>query len=147
MSSSGSGDTCSTLLVHCLTVLMSSWMTRSTHLRQGVFSLTTCFFTMTSNAMSGVNSPVLRIHGETETQWQADGTVTTCVEKKYKKNQNIILIGTQKDKWLKGLTSQKNKLQKWDTINERCVITELGKWTYMRCDRTDSSVPHIKTLG
>lgn len=55
-------DTCSTLLVHCLTVLMSSWMTRSIHLRQGVFSLTICFFTMASNARSGVNSPVLRMH-------------------------------------------------------------------------------------
>lgn len=65
-------DTCSTLLVHCLTVLMSSWMTRSIHLRQGVFSLTICFFTMASNARSGVNSPVLRMHRETDTHTVAD---------------------------------------------------------------------------
>lgn len=56
--------TCSTLLVPCLTVLISSWMTRSIHLRQGVFSLTICFLTMASNARSGVNSPVLRIYKE-----------------------------------------------------------------------------------
>lgn len=49
----------STLLVHCRTVLMSSWMTRSTHLRHGSFSFTTCFFTMASKARSGVKSPVL----------------------------------------------------------------------------------------
>ena len=49
-----------TLLVHCLTVLMSSWMTRSMHFRQGSFSLMICFFTMASNARSGVNRPVLR---------------------------------------------------------------------------------------
>lgn len=49
-----------TLLVHCLTVLISSWITRSTHFRQGSFSLTTCFFTMASNARSGVKSPVLK---------------------------------------------------------------------------------------
>lgn len=72
-------DTGSTLLVHCLTVLMSSWMTRSIHLRQGVFSLTICFFTMTSNARSGVNSPVLRMHRETEAQQQTDGTVNRHV--------------------------------------------------------------------
>lgn len=53
-------DTCSTLLVHCLTVLMSSWMTRSMHFRQGSFSLMICFFTMASNARSGVNRPVLK---------------------------------------------------------------------------------------
>ena len=52
-----------TLLVHCLTVLMSSWITRSTHLRHGSFSFTTCFFTMASNARSGVNSPVLGAKG------------------------------------------------------------------------------------
>lgn len=49
-----------TLLVHCLTVLMSSWMTRSMHFRQGSFSLMICFFTMASNARSGVNRPVLK---------------------------------------------------------------------------------------
>lgn len=54
---------CGTLLVHCLTVLISSWITRSTHFRQGSFSLTTCFFTMASNAKSGVKSPVLKRSG------------------------------------------------------------------------------------
>lgn len=49
-----------TLLVHCLNVLMSSWMTRSMHFRQGSFSLMICFFTMASNAKSGVNRPVLK---------------------------------------------------------------------------------------
>lgn len=49
----------STLLVHWRTVLMSSWITKSTHFRHGSFSFTTCFFTMASNARSGVNSPVL----------------------------------------------------------------------------------------
>lgn len=49
-----------TLLVHCLTVLISSWITRSTHFKQGSFSFTTCFFTMASNAKSGVKSPVLK---------------------------------------------------------------------------------------
>lgn len=81
-------DTCNTLLVHCLTVLMSSWMTRSTHLRHGVFSLTICFFTMTSNARSGVNSPVLRMHGETEVQQQTDGTINRHVSKKQTNKQN-----------------------------------------------------------
>lgn len=57
---------CSTLLVHCLTVLISSWITRSTHLRQGSFSFTTCFFTMASNAKSGVKSPVLEHPGRGE---------------------------------------------------------------------------------
>lgn len=49
-----------TLLVHCLTVLMSSWMTRSMHFRHGSFSFMICFFTMASNARSGVNRPVLK---------------------------------------------------------------------------------------
>lgn len=40
--------------------MISSWITRSTHFRQGSFSLTTCFFTMASNAKSGVKSPVLK---------------------------------------------------------------------------------------
>ena len=56
----GSPPRADTLLVHCLTVLISSWITRSTHFRQGSFSLTTCFFTMASNARSGVKSPVLK---------------------------------------------------------------------------------------
>ena len=37
----------------------SSVTTRSTHFRHGSFSLMICFFTMASNAMSGVNRPVL----------------------------------------------------------------------------------------
>lgn len=82
-------DTCSTLLLHCLNVLMSSWMTRSIHLRQGVFSLMICFFTMTSNARSGVNSPVLRMHRETEAQRQTDGTVNTKAKKQNKQKQMI----------------------------------------------------------
>lgn len=49
-----------TLLEHWRTVFISSWMTMSTHLTQGPFSFMTCFFTMASNAMSGVKSPVLK---------------------------------------------------------------------------------------
>lgn len=48
-----------TFLVHCLTVLISSEITMSTHLRHGSRIFFTCFFTMVSKAMSGVNSPVL----------------------------------------------------------------------------------------
>lgn len=51
---------CCTLLVHCCTVLMSSWITMSTHLRHGPLSFTICFFTMASKAISGVNRPVLQ---------------------------------------------------------------------------------------
>lgn len=47
---------------------MSSWMTRSIHLMQGSFSFTTCFFTIASNAMSGVNRPVLETQTEEKTQ-------------------------------------------------------------------------------
>lgn len=64
---------CSTLLVHCLNVLMSSWMTRSIHFRQGSFSLMICFFTMASNARSGVNRPVLRTHRDTDSETWEDG--------------------------------------------------------------------------
>lgn len=35
-------------------------MTRSMHFTQGSFSLMICFFTMASNARSGVNRPVLK---------------------------------------------------------------------------------------
>ena len=49
-----------TLLEHWRTVLMSSWITMSTHFTHGSFSFTTCFFTMASKAMSGVNRPVLQ---------------------------------------------------------------------------------------
>lgn len=49
-----------TLFEHWRTVLISSWMTMSTHLTQGSFSFMICFFTIASNAMSGVKSPVLK---------------------------------------------------------------------------------------
>lgn len=52
-----------TFLVHCLTVLISSEITMSTHLRHGSRIFFTCFFTMVSKAMSGVNSPVLNARG------------------------------------------------------------------------------------
>lgn len=48
-----------TFLVHCLTVLINSEITMSTHFRQGSLIFFTCFFTMVSNAMSGVKRPVL----------------------------------------------------------------------------------------
>lgn len=53
-------STRTTLVEHWRTVLISSWMTMSTHLTQGPFSFMICFFTMASNAMSGVKSPVLK---------------------------------------------------------------------------------------
>lgn len=56
-----------TLVEHWRTVLISSWMTMSTHLTQGCFSLMICFFTIASNAMSGVNSPVLQREEEKKT--------------------------------------------------------------------------------
>lgn len=52
-----------TFLVHCLTVLISSEITMSTHLRHGSRIFFTCFFTMVSKAMSGVKSPVLNARG------------------------------------------------------------------------------------
>lgn len=55
-----SKSTWTTLVEHWRTVLISSWMTMSTHLTQGPFSFMICFFTMASNAMSGVKSPVLK---------------------------------------------------------------------------------------
>lgn len=48
-----------TFSVHFLIRVTSSVTTRSTHFRQGSFSFMTCFFTMASNAKSGVNRPVL----------------------------------------------------------------------------------------
>ena len=63
-----------TLLVHCLTVLMSSWMTRSMHFTQGSFSLMICFFTMASNARSGVKRPVLKDIETRQTQRQGGQT-------------------------------------------------------------------------
>ena len=65
VSSAGGGQRCGlagrwiTFLVHCLTVLISSEITMSTHLRHGSRIFFTCFFTMVSKAMSGVKSPVL----------------------------------------------------------------------------------------
>lgn len=56
-----------TLVEHWRTVLISSWMTMSTHLTQGCFSLMICFFTIASNAMSGVKSPVLQREEEEKT--------------------------------------------------------------------------------
>lgn len=50
-----------TFLVHFLTVLISSCITRSTLFREGPFSFTICFLTIASKAMSGVNSPVLYV--------------------------------------------------------------------------------------
>lgn len=49
-----------TFSVHFLIRAASSVRTRSTHFRHGSFSLTICFFTMASNARSGVNRPVLQ---------------------------------------------------------------------------------------
>lgn len=50
----------------------SSETTISMHFRHGSFNLCTCFFTMASNAMSGVNSPVLHI-ASTEQREQGAG--------------------------------------------------------------------------
>lgn len=63
-----------TFLVHCLTVLVSSEITMSTHLRHGSRVFFTCFFTMVSNAMSGVNSPVLN----TQSRRRAVSQAATC---------------------------------------------------------------------
>ena len=41
------------------TTLVNSSTTMSTHFTAGVFSRSICFLTIASNAMSGVNSPVL----------------------------------------------------------------------------------------
>lgn len=57
-----------TFLVHCLTVLISSEITMSTHLRHGSRIFFTCFFTMVSKAMSGVNSPVLNARSRRRAQ-------------------------------------------------------------------------------
>lgn len=53
-----------TFLVHCLTVLINSEMTMSTHFTQGSLIFFTCFFTMVSKAMSGVKRPVLNTQNE-----------------------------------------------------------------------------------
>lgn len=60
-----------TFLVHCLTVLISSEITMSTHLRHGSRIFFTCFFTMVSKAMSGVKSPVLNTQSGRRTVSQA----------------------------------------------------------------------------
>lgn len=67
-----------TFLVHCLTVLINSEMTMSTHFRQGSLIFFTCFFTIVSKAMSGVNRPVLNTQDEgggNKTEWEGDGGV------------------------------------------------------------------------
>ena len=46
-------------MVHCLTVVTSSVMTKSTHFVHGSLIFTICLFTMVSKAMSGVKRPVL----------------------------------------------------------------------------------------
>lgn len=64
----GAGRAPVTFLVHCLTVLISSEITMSTHLRQGSRIFFTCFFTMVSKAMSGVKSPVLNARSRRRAQ-------------------------------------------------------------------------------
>lgn len=48
-----------TLSVQILTTLDSSLTTRSVHFNDGSFNLAICFFTIASNAISGVNKPTL----------------------------------------------------------------------------------------
>lgn len=48
-----------TFSAHFLMTVASSETTRSTHFKLGSLSLTICFFTMASKAMSGVKRPVL----------------------------------------------------------------------------------------
>ena len=50
-----------TLSVHFLTILINSAMTISTHLIAGDRKRSICFFTIASNAMSGVNKPDLTV--------------------------------------------------------------------------------------
>lgn len=61
-----------TFLVHCLTVLINSEMTMSTHFRQGSLIFFTCFFTMVSKAMSGVKRPVLNTQGGDKTRQEGE---------------------------------------------------------------------------
>lgn len=46
-----------TLSVHILTTFDSSVTTKSTHFNDGSFKRSICFFTIASNAISGVNNP------------------------------------------------------------------------------------------
>lgn len=48
-----------TLSVHIRTTFDNSKTTRSIHFRQGSFNLFICFFTIASNAISGVKRPTL----------------------------------------------------------------------------------------
>lgn len=48
-----------TLSVQILTTLDNSLTTRSVHFNDGSFNLAICFFTIASNAISGVNKPTL----------------------------------------------------------------------------------------
>ena len=48
-----------TLSVHFLITLVTSFITKSIHLVAGVLSLSICFLTIASNAMSGVKRPTL----------------------------------------------------------------------------------------
>lgn len=60
---SSAGASLVTLIAHFMMSAVSSDTTRSTHLRLGSLSLRICFFTIASNARSGVKSPVLNGHG------------------------------------------------------------------------------------
>lgn len=55
---------------HFFMTVASSETTRSTHFKLGSLSLTSCFFTMASKAMSGVKSPVLGHAEEGRTRWR-----------------------------------------------------------------------------
>ena len=57
---------------HCLITLVSSCTTMSTHLREGSVSFMICLVTMTSKALSGVNSPTLSGHVEGKHQSQEE---------------------------------------------------------------------------
>lgn len=67
-----------TFLVHCLTVLINSEMTMSTHFRQGSLIFFTCFFTMVSKAMSGVKRPVLNTQGGDKTRQEGEKGQGEC---------------------------------------------------------------------
>lgn len=67
-----------TFLVHCLTVLINSEMTISTHFRHGSLIFFTCFFTMVSKAMSGVKRPVLNTQGGDKTRQEGEKGQGEC---------------------------------------------------------------------
>jgi len=66
-----------TWLMHSYTVATSSWLTMSTNWTHGPLSLDICFFTMASNAMSGVNRPVLKGRKTEERKWKEVGCART----------------------------------------------------------------------